>query len=77
MASVDDIVRGLTKAQRVRMRRDAIVLRSRHDTRVAMGLERKGLVERGRHLNQYVHTAAGLVVRARLLSSCGATDHAQ
>jgi len=61
----------LTKVQRARMVKDVIVLRSRHDTRVALNLERLGLVERGRHLNQFVPTDFGLALRQHLLENGG------
>lgn len=67
MTDVAQIAAGLTEAQREAVKtREIIVLRSRWDTRIALNLERKGLAERGRHLNQFVWTPLGLAVRAFL-----------
>lgn len=65
--NVEEIAAKLGAAQRRRLRGDLIVLRSCHDTRVALNLARKGLAQRGRHLNQYVWSPLGLAVRAILL----------
>lgn len=82
MANVDDIVRGLTKAQ-------SDMLSGRYDPEFARiedaaALERMGLwafdpAKQGADSEYYEMdiTPLGLDVRACLLSSSGATDHAQ
>lgn len=66
---IDGIIVKLTKAQRrCLIERGVIVLRNRWDTRIAINLERLGVAERGRHLNQFVYTELGLAVRSRLSS---------
>lgn len=79
MANVDDIVRGLTKAQREALvaayddtigRHAVLFLRNRSSTRIIASLRKKGISEEHR-INIDRLTAAGLEVRARLLSSSG------
>lgn len=66
---IAEIARGLTPGQLRRViQAEVIVLHSRHDTRCALNLQRKGVSERGRHLNQFVLTPLGLQVREYLLS---------
>ena len=64
---IDEIVRGLSEAQRrTILASEVILLRNRWQTKIAMNLSRKGLADRGRHLNQFVWTSLGLAVRAAL-----------
>lgn len=73
MADVDDIVRGLTKAQR------AVLMRNLHGNYTIATLEalkRKGLMrvkcaDPNPETGGWRHTPLGLEVRARLLSSSG------
>lgn len=81
MANVDDIVRGLTKAQR-RSIEGAQDMLSDHGgypfytVRITCNPWPEGVAQ-FLTLNTDRLTPLGLEVRARLLSSSGATDHAQ
>lgn len=65
--AVADVAAKLTEAQRGRVvRSDVLVIRNGHDARVAVNLKRKGILELGRHRNQFVLTPLGLAVRQHL-----------
>lgn len=67
MDDVAQIAKGLTKAQRgCVVRSDVLVIRNGHDARIADNLKRKGILELGRHRNQFVPTPLGLAVRQHL-----------